>query len=185
MSPAPPDPAADQPIDDFSSCHVQILAHLQALGDLPALLAPAAQARRLASEALAYFGDAIREHHAEEERDLFPAALFSARKGVEHDQLQGMVERLTREHRAVEQAWGQIEPQLRLIAKGQAADLALDALQRLLVDYQRHALFEESQFLPLCRTILGRNGDHMAALGMSLHLRRALPAVLDRVGYRI
>jgi hypothetical protein len=38
----------------------------------------------------------------------------------------------------------------------------------------------EQIFLPLCKTILGRNGDHMAALGLSLHMRHVLPQVLQR-----
>ena len=51
--------------------------------------------------------------------------------------------------------------------------------------YKAHARFEEQQFLPLSKTILGRNGDHMAALGVSLHMRRALPGVMERYGHRI
>ena len=37
--------------------------------------------------------------------------------------------------------------------------------------YQAHAAFEEATFLPLSQTILGRNDHHMAALGLSLHMR--------------
>ena len=40
-------------------------------------------------------------------------------------------------------------------------------------------------FLPLSQTILGRNSNHMAALGVSLHMRHALPQVLERFGGRI
>ena len=45
--------------------------------------------------------------------------------------------------------------------------------------YAAHAGFEESRFLPLAQDILGRDDNHMAALGLSLHLRHA-PQV---VGY--
>jgi hypothetical protein len=37
--------------------------------------------------------------------------------------------------------------------------------------YQAHAQLEEQAFLPLAQTVLGRNGNHMAALGLSLHMR--------------
>jgi hypothetical protein len=37
-------------------------------------------------------------------------------------------------------------------------------------------------FLPLASAILGRDGNHMAALGVSLHARHALPDVLRRFG---
>jgi hypothetical protein len=39
---------------------------------LPALLAPAAQARQIASDSLRFFCEAIFEHHRDEERNLFP-----------------------------------------------------------------------------------------------------------------
>jgi hypothetical protein len=37
--------------------------------------------------------------------------------------------------------------------------------------YNAHANYEETEFLPLAETILGRNANHMAALGLSLHMR--------------
>ena len=33
--------------------------------------------------------------------------------------------------------------------------------------------------------ILGRNGDHLAALGADMHLRRVLPGVMEQFGHRI
>ena len=59
------------------------------------------------------------------------------------------------------------------------------ALAALVTHYREHAEFEEQNFLPLSKTILGRNGDHMAALGVSLHIGRAMPGVLGRYGHRI
>ena len=55
----------------------------------------------------------------------------------------------------------------------------------LVSTYANHARFEEQVFLPLAHSILSRNGNHMAALGVSLHLRHAMPAVLARYGHRI
>jgi hypothetical protein len=43
----------------------------------------------------------------------------------------------------------------------------------LVTRYRAHAQYEESEFLPLSQTILSRNSNHMAALGMSLHMRHA------------
>jgi hypothetical protein len=42
-------------------------------------------------------------------------------------------------------------------------------------EYTAHAQFEEAEFLPLAQTILGRNSNHMAALGLSLHMRHVKP----------
>ncbi|MEY2688035.1 MAG: hypothetical protein RL375_2233, partial [Pseudomonadota bacterium] len=40
-------------------------------------------------------------------------------------------------------------------------------------------------FLPLSQTILGRNGDHMAALGLSLHTRHAMADAASLGGFHV
>lgn len=180
-----PSPVAEQPLDEFSNCHSGILSRLDELDRLPQLLAPAAEARRIADECLGFFEEAVLEHHAEEERELFPAVVASAEAGEERDRVQGLVARLVREHRDVEAAWQRLKPHLRQVAKGHDTALDTDALAALVAHYRGHARFEETQFLPLAQRILGRNGDHMAALGVSLHLRRAMPGVMQRFGHRI
>lgn len=161
----------DTPIQDFSHCHEGILKKLDLLGELPALLAPAARAREVAAGALEFFRDAIFEHHGDEERELFPAVLASATKGDERDLVQLMVQRLTHEHRELEALWKRLESGLKKAAKGQASDLDAAAVQQLVTQYRAHAAFEEREFLPLSQTILARNSNHMAALGLSLHMR--------------
>lgn len=182
---ATPTPVAEQPLDEFANCHEGILLKLQALDRLPALLGPAAEARRIASDTLAFFDSAVLEHHAEEERELFPAVLASAVAGVERHQVQTLADRLTAEHRAVEAAWQRLKPQLQQIASGRSTSLDDTALAALVSQYADHARYEEQHFLPLSQQILGRNGHHLAALGMSMHLRRALPGVMERFGHRI
>jgi hemerythrin-like domain-containing protein len=161
----------DQPLVNFSNCHSGILTHLDVFGELPALLAPAAKARKIAEDALAFFRKAVFEHHAEEENELFPAVLSSAVKGAERDQITVMVDQLTAEHRTLEAAWNKLEPELKKIAKGQSNDLNSRALEHLVTRYRAHAQFEESSFLPLAHLILSRNKNHMDALSLSLHMR--------------
>ena len=48
-------------------------------------------------------------------------------------------------------------------------------MQRLVTEYQAHARYEETEFLPLSEKILSRNSNHMAALGLSLHMRHVKP----------
>jgi Hemerythrin HHE cation binding domain len=177
--------SAEQPLDKFSSCHVGILTQLQTFAGLPALIEPAAQARRIAGQMLAFFPRVIREHHAEEEQELFPAVLGASIKGAERELAQVMIERLTAEHRQLEAMWSRLESPLNAVAKGRDSDLDASAVQRLVATYTDHAQYEEQQFLPFAEALLGRNGNHMAALGLSLHLRHALPEVLSRVGHRI
>ena len=50
-----------------------------------------------------------------------------------------------------------------------------ETVQALVAAYLAHADFEEEAFLPLAATVLGRNDNHMAALGLSLHMRHAPP----------
>jgi len=59
------------------------------------------------------------------------------------------------------------------------------AVQELVDTYLGHARYEEQEFLPLSQTLLGRNDNKMAALGIALHLRHAVPALLANIGHRI
>ena len=180
------DPAAmDAPLTNFSQCHVGITRQLQILAGLPALLEPAAQARRIASETVAFFRSTVQEHHAEEERELFPAVLASAKRGPEREQVQVLVDRLVAEHRQIEAMWSRLEPALRAVGKGQDADVDVAAVQRLVDTYLGHAGYEEQEFLPLSQTLLSRDSNHMAALALSLHMRHSVPAMLERYGHRI
>lgn len=164
---------AASPIEAFSQCHAGILSGLRELAGLPEMVAAAEQARRVAGETLTIFDRSVLDHHADEEAELFPAVLKSAAPGDEYVRVEAMIERLVAEHRTVEALWKKLKPSLRSAAAGKpvevnAADVA--ALMRL---YAAHAGFEESQFLPLAQDILGRNDNHLAALGLSLHLRHA------------
>ncbi|MGH1357990.1 MAG: hemerythrin domain-containing protein [Burkholderiaceae bacterium] len=163
----------DQPLNEFARCHIGIINKLDQLGELPALLEPAARAREIADNSLHFFREAIFEHHLDEERELFPAVLASAKQGTEHDRVQVMIKRLTDEHRALEAIWKQLESGLKKVAKGRSVEMDIPALQTLVRQYRAHAHYEETEFLPLSQEILGRNSNHLAALGMSLHMRHA------------
>ena len=161
----------DAPIGHFAHCHVGILAQLSRMNDLPALLAPAALARKTAEQSIAFFDKGMYTHHKEEEQDLFPAVRSSAHAGPERLRVEGLIEQLTAGHRELEALWESLSPSLHKVAKGQDSHLDETALTRLVQQYRAHALLEENEFLPLAETILGRNSNHMAALGLSLHMR--------------
>ena len=169
--------ASDAPLQSFHNCHSGILTQLDRLAELPALLVPAVRARQIAADALAFFHTAVFEHHADEERELFPAVLASAVPGEEHDGVQTIVTQLTAEHRVIEQTWKHLEPELKQVAKGHDAALDITEVQHLVNNYRAHAAYEEERFLPLAHSILGRNSNHMAALGLSLHMRHSPVAV--------
>ena len=173
-------PGGDSPLDEFSHCHDGILGQLGQLAGLPALLGPAQQARRVAASALSFFRAVVFEHHAEEEAELFTAVLASAAGDTERRHVRSIVQRLSDEHRRIEAAWSALEPALKRVAKGQDAQLDGAAIEHLVQAYRAHANYEEQVLLPLAKTILGRNDNHMAALGLSLHLRHAVPQLLQR-----
>lgn len=75
----------------------------------------------------------------------------------------------------VEALWKRLEKGLKPVAKGHSTDLDVTEVHRLVEEYTAHARFEEAEFLPLSEIILGRNSNHMAALGLSLHMRHAKP----------
>jgi hemerythrin-like domain-containing protein len=173
MSTVSPANVANGPIQDFSQCHAGIIKRLHLLGELPALLAPAERASQIAERSVSFFREAIFEHHLDEERELFPVVLSHAENGAEHEHVKVMVKRLTDEHRALETLWKHIEAGLKKVAKGRFDSVNADEVARLVTQYLAHAEFEEKEFLPLSQTILGRNSNHMAALGLSMHMRHS------------
>ncbi|MCK0509668.1 hemerythrin domain-containing protein [Aromatoleum buckelii] len=167
-------PGADEtPLSDFSNCHAGILEGLEAFAELPALVSAADRARRVGQRMVDLFATGVIEHHAEEEEELFPAVVASSEPGEELDRVKQLVDRLTREHREFEAMWKRLAPAVKKAARGQSVQLDLAEVERLVRTYAEHASFEEAEFLPLSERILGRNSNHMAALGLSLHMRHA------------
>lgn len=161
------------PLNNFNHCHIGILHQFDRLSELPALLGPAMLAQQIASQAVDFFHRGMVAHHQEEERELFPAVQHSAAAGAERLRVDQLVDNLVQEHRVLEQLWEALEPALKKVAKGQEAHLDTANLRALVARYSAHAEAEERVFLPLAETILGRNSNHMAALGLSLHMRHA------------
>jgi len=173
----PSDPASDNAVGQFSHAHVGILMQLDRLSTLPALLAPARMAQDTAQRVVDFFREAVFEHHQDEEEALFPALLESAQAGEERQRVNTLVDALTAEHRVIEGLWRQLEPELKHVAQGRSYHINAPVLDDLVSRYQAHAQVEETQLLPLADTILGRHGNHMAALGLSLHMRHQPPPI--------
>ena len=170
--------AQETPLTSFTRCHLGIVTQLEGCARLPELVDVANHARTMAQTTLDLFRQTIIPHHAEEEAELFPAVLQSA-NATERKPVRGMIERLTAEHREVEGLWKRVEPSVRAAARGNRSEVDAEVMEELVRAFLRHARYEETVFLPLAERILGRNGNHMAALGLALHLRH-VPQV---VGY--
>lgn len=161
------------PVDSFSESHEDIVSGLRAFAELPALQDAARRAREVAQRTLRLMDEAVRDHHAQEEEELFPAVVRSARPGEERSRVQALVARLAGEHREIEAAWKRLRPDVARAAAGRNAALGQEQVDPLVVAYWRHVQTEEHRFLPLAQEILARDGNHMAALGIALHLRSA------------
>lgn len=173
----------DAPLRDFSDCHVGIMAMLDELTALTQQRTSPASRREAAGRTLRFFRDVITAHHGEEESELFSAVLADAKTGEERAQVESLVNRLVAEHRRVEELFAGLAPALESMEGG--GDVLLDAVaaNTLVATYRDHARLEEEVFLPLARAILGRNSDHMAALGLSLHIRHSSEDVRRRFGF--
>ena len=161
----------EAPIEEFAHCHLGIFRQLDSLNELKPLLHAANRARSIAEHALIFFREAIFEHHLDEERELFPAVLHSAEKGEELERIRGITSRLIEEHRNLEATWKRLEPGLRKVVRGHEADFDVGDIDRLVQHYRAHAQYEETDFLPLAKSILSRKSYDLAALGLSLHMR--------------
>ncbi|ACB33099.1 Hemerythrin HHE cation binding domain protein [Leptothrix cholodnii SP-6] len=175
-------PAGHEPVQSFADCHTGIVQVLNGLGELPALLASAHKAQAVAGQVDTFFQQVIVLHHREEEDDLFPAVLASATAGEERDEVERLIARLTSEHRQLEASFHRLLPAIEMIRHGALAPLDRADVAGLVREYLAHASFEEAIFLPKAHAILGRNSDHMAALGLSLHIRHASEDVRRRFG---
>lgn len=165
------DSGNESPVESFADCHVGIVNTMRDLADLPALLEPARRFHAVSMRIEDFFNRVVLIHHQEEEEELFPAVLSSATIGEERSEVQRIVSHLTDEHRTIEAAFAKLIPTIKAASKDLTAELNAHDIDAVVNDYLVHARYEEEVFLPLAKAILERNGNHMAALGMSLHMR--------------
>lgn len=107
------DPAVFESLD---ACHRQThdhLADLAALARHIEVTGVDAQAQQMAGAIEAFFSTTSREHHAEEERSVFPVLLAS-----DNAELVQAVRSLQQDHGWIEENWIELAPQLRAIASG-------------------------------------------------------------------
>lgn len=107
----------DQPnFEALDACHQRIQAHLTELAALAQRIDASGvdpSAQQQAGEIEAFFSNTSRQHHAEEEKTLFPALLASGRPDITN-----AVHALQQDHGWIEEDWIELAPQLRAIASG-------------------------------------------------------------------
>lgn len=140
----------------FLGAHAELQEHLTRLKLYAqrAHLLTLAQQQRNAASLLNTLKVGISDHHRDEEMALFPPMLAAAAPGNESALVVSLINRLTREHRAIESAWNGLSKTLEGVQAGSQVlpDLALcsDLLDR----YEQHAKFEETVVLPIAYRLL-------------------------------
>ncbi len=169
-----PAAAFDAPLEMLSSCHDRLARHFEALRRLVVQVAangadePACNA---AAGALRCFDTSARDHHADEEQDLFPAML-EALAGSDPVCVRELTRALTADHRALESAWQRVRGPLQQIAAGCAAPLASVDVEALIALYERHIEREENELLPMAARVL--DDGQLARIGRAMCERRAI-----------
>src|SRR5690606_4046861 len=112
-----------------------------------------ASARSAAAQVIRYFDTAARDHHADEETDLFPA-LLDAVAGSDAHCLRALASTLTQEHRELEHCWQVLRPDLSRIAAGESLRLDPAHVQALVDRYRQHLRREDDELLPMASRLL-------------------------------
>lgn len=163
------------PADGFSSldeCHRQTLAAIAQLEVIVGRLegnAPDPATRALAAEVVRHFSTTTRQHHADEERHVFPSLAASGDAAMQQTVLE-----LQQDHHWLEEDWMALLPALDAIACGQSwYDVeTLREGSTIFAELSRdHIALEESCLYPAARARL--SAADQRAMGKEMAARRA------------
>ena len=140
------------PFEALDSTHRQMLETLTQIDALIAHVAqngPDSQAQATAGAIHAFFAENARQHHADEERYIFPGLLAgSDLELIQH------VRRLQQDHGWLEEDWLEIAPQIEAMARGYNwydLDMLNSALPIFRALYEDHIALEESLVYPAAK----------------------------------
>jgi hemerythrin-like domain-containing protein len=128
-------------------------------------------ARSAAASVMRYFDTSARDHHADEEVDLFPA-LIESMAGSDAVCLRELTATLTAEHRELESRWRAVRNALERVSAGDPVALPADAVQGFIDLYQRHIAREEAELLPMARRLL--SDADLDRIGLAMRERRGV-----------
>lgn len=147
--PSRPAPPPMPPFEALDETHARVVEVLKQFDQLVAHLDDNGAdevARASAAAIMGFFADHARQHHADEERYVFPALLASDDAELVHH-----VKRLQQDHGWLEEDWLTLAPQLEAIAQGfnwYDVGLLKAALPIFTALYHDHIALEESLIYP-------------------------------------
>ncbi|HEY8706367.1 MAG TPA: hemerythrin domain-containing protein [Burkholderiaceae bacterium] len=162
------------PLEMLAACHLRVerqCATLRRLG--PHLVAHGADpdARSAAASVMRYFDRSARDHHADEEVELFPA-LIESMVGSDAVGLCELTAALTAEHRELERRWRTVRIVLDQVAAGKPLALAPDDVRGFVSLCERHIAREEAELLPMAGRLL--SDAELDRIGLAMRERRGV-----------
>ncbi len=167
----------EAPLEMLSACHHRVERQCETLRRLVAHVAshgPDDDARVAAAAVMRYFDTAARDHHADEETDLFPA-LVESMAGSDAACIRELVDSLTLDHRALESRWQRLRVMLQSIAAGDPVHLDSAYVESFIRLYERHIAREEAELLPMASRLLG--DDALNEIGKAMRERRGIASI--------
>mgnify|MGYP003541657498 CR=1 FL=1 len=165
------------PLEMLSACHHRVERQCATLRRLVAHLAsrdPDQDARIAAAAVMRYFDTAAKDHHADEETDLFPALVESA-AGSDAVCIRELVDSLTLDHRALQSHWQRLRQLLQSVEAGASVPLASADVEPFIHLYERHIAREEVELLPMASRLLG--DDALDRIGKAMRERRGIMSI--------
>lgn len=162
------------PLEMLAACHGRVQQQCDTLQRLQAhLLAHGADlaAQQAATAVMRYFDSAGRQHHEDEEQDLFPA-LAEAMAGSDAVCIRELTGALCAEHRRLESMWQALRHTLQQVAAGQTATLDEATLHGFVDLYASHIAREEAELLPMAARLL--SDAELDRVGRAMRARRGL-----------
>jgi len=166
------DPAATlDGFDVLDECHRQTLFMLGRLAALVTRLGsvgPDSEAREMAADIVRHFSTTVRQHHADEERYVFPKLASLGEPEVTQAVL-----RLQCDHDWLEENWMELSPQLDAVACGLNwfdIDTLREAAQVFIALSHDHMALEESFIYPEAKARL--QGRERSNMGRDMAARR-------------
>jgi hemerythrin-like domain-containing protein len=168
----------DDGFEALDACHRRMLAAAASLLQLAGKVdrQGTGHEERVTARALAdFFSSTVREHHADEERHVFPPLLGSGDANVVQAVLQ-----LQEDHGWLEVDWLELEPHVQAIATGYGQcdmDTLRNGVEVFAALMRDHIALEESLIYPQARRQLGEAGRRAMGREMAARRRGARGAV--------
>ena len=173
-------PAAgfEVPLEMLSACHRRIEQQCSTLRRLVPHLAARGnddEARAAAASVIRYFETAAKDHHADEEEDLFPA-LMESTAGSDAVFLRELTQGLAAEHRELGSRWLYLRSALERVVANQSASLKASEVEAFVGLYEHHIEREEAELLSMAARLL--SGVELDRIGRAMRERRGIDSKL-------